>query len=79
MSTPAHPVPTGTTELLRGCYHGQFSRMPISETAQPKNKCPRGPPCLEPGAMHTKSRSEQKIYKIWKDIFGAILVRNGYE
>jgi hypothetical protein len=63
MSTPAHPVPTGGTELLRVCYHGQLPRKLISNTALPKSGCPRGPTLLVPGTLYAKSRSVQKICK----------------
>lgn len=43
MSMPAHPVPTGPTEVLRGFYRGQLPQKPVSNTALPESKSPRGP------------------------------------
>jgi hypothetical protein len=61
--------PTGTTELLRGCYHGQLPRKLISNTALPKSECPRGPTLLVPGTLYAKPRSVQKICKNLREIF----------
>lgn len=63
MSTPVHPVHTVTTELLRGCYHGQLPRKLVSKTALPKRESPRGPPLLARGTLYAESQSVQKICK----------------
>ena len=53
----------------RSRVDGEYLVIAPGEPAPPKSECPLGPTCLEPGVMHTRSRSGLEIYKNPRDIF----------